>query len=62
MSSKYVTTIYGSPGLFFDKFLDVKFTNDNGVTYIEISKIKPNLDKVELLFEKINLYCDSFSS
>lgn len=63
-ASDYVTQITSSPGLYFDKLLDVKFTNNdwNVVTFIDISKIQPNLDKVEFLFQKINLYCNSFTS
>lgn len=60
----YVSTIQGSPGLYFDKLLDVKFTNNewNVITYIDIGHIKPNLDKIEFLFEKVNLFCNTFPS
>lgn len=62
--SRFVTPVIGSPGLFFDKLLDVKFTNDNWniVTYLDISHIQPNLDKVELLFDKLSSFCNSHVS
>ncbi|XP_028164770.1 uncharacterized protein LOC135081622 [Ostrinia nubilalis] len=60
----YVTTIVSSSGLYFDKLLDVKFINSywKVVTYLDIGHINPNLDKVEVLFEKITAYCNSFAS
>lgn len=59
-----VKPIIGSPGLFFDKLLDVKFTNNNWnlVTYIDISHIQPNLHKVESLFSEIGKYCSAYAS
>lgn len=60
----YVSSIRSSPGLYFDKQLDVKFTNNdwNIVTYVDINHIKPSLDKIEFLFEKVNLFCTSLTS
>ncbi|KAL0859476.1 hypothetical protein ABMA27_010640 [Loxostege sticticalis] len=60
----YVTQIVSSSGLYYDKLLDVKFTNNDWkiVTYLDIGHVSPNLDKVEFLFEKINVYCNSFAS
>lgn len=62
--SNYVSQITSSPGLYFDKLLDIKFTNNewNVVAYIDISNIQPNLDKVEFLFQKLDVFCNSFTS
>ncbi|KAF9804078.1 hypothetical protein SFRURICE_020506, partial [Spodoptera frugiperda] len=53
-----------SPGLYFDKLLDIKFTNSdwNVIAYVDISHVQPNLDKVEFLFEKLNVFCNSLTS
>lgn len=62
--SQYVTKIDGSPGLYFDQLLDVKFSNDrwNVITYIDISHIQPHIDNVEILFQRIIKYCSSSQS
>ncbi|KAF9797658.1 hypothetical protein SFRURICE_017853 [Spodoptera frugiperda] len=56
--------ILSSPGLYFDKLLDIKFTNSdwNVIAYVDISHVQPNLDKVEFLFEKLNVFCNSLTS
>lgn len=61
---EFVTQITKSPGLYFDKLLDVKFVNDNWnvITYLDISHVKPNLDKVEFLFHKVDVLCNSLVS
>ncbi|XP_052751157.1 uncharacterized protein LOC128200763 [Galleria mellonella] len=61
---QFVSPIISSPGLFFDKLLDVKYTNDewNVVTYMDIARVQPHLSHVEQLFEKINTFCKNFAS
>ncbi|XP_026729357.1 uncharacterized protein LOC113495001 [Trichoplusia ni] len=59
-----VTPIISGSGLYFDKMIDVKFTNDdwNIVTYLDIKKIQSHLDIVESLFVRISSYCENNSS
>ncbi|XP_026325845.1 uncharacterized protein LOC113234653 [Hyposmocoma kahamanoa] len=61
---RFVTSIKGSSGLYFDKLLDLKFTNDkwNIVTFLDIGHIQIHLDKVEILFTKLETFCNSHSS
>ncbi|XP_041978575.1 uncharacterized protein LOC121732689 [Aricia agestis] len=62
--SDYVSPIISSPGLYFDKLLDVKFTNNDWkvLAYLDISHVQPNLDKVEFLLEKLSVFCNSLTS
>lgn len=59
--SQLVTKLIGSPGLYFDKLLDLKFTNDywNVITYIDLSHIQPHIENVEFLLDRVSKYCDS---
>lgn len=63
-ASEFISPIRGSPGLYFDKHLDVKFTNNNWnvVTYLDITHILPNLDNIEFLFEETRVLCNSLIS
>lgn len=60
----FTTKIQESSGLYFDKLLDVKFSNSewNVITYLDIGHIQPNLDKVDFLLEKVTLVCNGFTS
>lgn len=64
VTCNYVTTIAPSSGLYFDKLLDVKFINNawKVITYLDVGHINPNLEKVELLIEKVSLFCNSMVS
>ncbi|XP_063891670.1 uncharacterized protein LOC135117135, partial [Helicoverpa armigera] len=59
-----VTPITTSPGLYFDKINNLKFTNDNWnvITYLDISRIHSHFTIVESLFSRVNTYCKDFSS
>lgn len=64
MQGRFITPIIGSSGLYFDKLLDLKFTNDkwNVINFLDISHIQPHLDKVEALLNRLETYCKSHSS
>nr|XP_049697648.1 uncharacterized protein LOC126054848 [Helicoverpa armigera] len=64
ITCEYVSSIVSSPGVYFDKLLDIKFTNSdwNVIAYVDIGHVQPNLDKVEFLFEKLNVFCNSLAS
>ncbi|XP_041980283.1 uncharacterized protein LOC121733946 [Aricia agestis] len=57
----YVTPIHDSPGLYFDKLIDIKFTSTkwNVVTHLNVDHVKPNLNEVEFIFERVNSLCNS---
>lgn len=63
-SHQIITQITDSPGLYYDRLSDVKFTNDNWnvVTYLNTNNIQSHLDKVDKLFEKVNSFCKDFES
>ncbi|KAA5634618.1 hypothetical protein F3G63_34740, partial [Pseudomonas aeruginosa] len=63
-SHQIITQITDSPGLYYDRLSDVKFTNDNWnvVTYLNTNNIQSHLDKVDQLFEKVNSFCKDFES
>nr|XP_049705298.1 uncharacterized protein LOC126056435 [Helicoverpa armigera] len=64
ITCEYVSSIVSSPGVYFDKLLNIKFTNSdwNVIAYVDIGHVQPNLDKVEFLFEKLNVFCNSLAS
>lgn len=62
--NQFISKLTENPGLYFDRQLDLKFTNDNWnvVTFIDLSHVQPHLENVEFLFERITKYCDSNQS